>query len=78
MFRLLVKVPLHLDSVSAGLADQRVGPAEAAKGVVGKLIPAGIALDGDVFHVCIVVYRARKARENVEKVGRVNPCYCST
>jgi hypothetical protein len=75
---LLVKVPLHLDSVSAGLADQRVGPAEAAKGVVGKLIPAGIALDGDVFHVCIVVYRARKARENVEKVGRVNPCCITT
>jgi hypothetical protein len=61
VFRLLVKVPLHLDSVSAGLADQRVSPAEASKGVVGKLIPAGIALDGDVFHVCIVAWRGKDA-----------------
>jgi anaerobic selenocysteine-containing dehydrogenase len=28
--------------------------------------------------VCIVVYRARKARENVEKVGCVNPCRTRT
>ena len=62
MFRLLVKVPLHLDSVSAGLADQRVSPAETSKGVVGKLIPAGIALDGDIFHAPIVEHRGAGAR----------------
>ena len=78
MFRLLVKVPLHLDSVSAGLADQRVSPAETSKGVVGKLIPAGIALDGDVFHVCIVDHWPKNAKRKVEKMGRVNPCRTRT
>ena len=71
-------IPLLSLSLSAVLAHEAVAPSEVAESVVGKLIPAEVTRDGDVFHVCIVVYRARKARENVEKVGRVNPCYITT
>ena len=74
---LLNDIPLKLDSVGAGLAEERVAEG-GAEGILGKLIPAGVTGDGDVFHVCIVVYRARKARENVEKVGRVNLCSIRT
>lgn len=74
---LLNDIPLKLDSVGAGLAKERVAEG-GAEGILGKLIPASVTGDGDVFHVCIVVYRARKARENVEKVGRVNLCSIRT
>ena len=78
MFRLLVDVPLHVDkeikAFSAGLADERVSPAEAAKGVVGKLIPAGIAFDGDVFHVCIVAHCGAPASINLKKPIVLSPC----
>ena len=74
---LLNDIPLKLDSVSAGLAEERVAE-RRAEGILGKLIPASVTGDGDVFHVCIVVYRARKARENVEKSGRVNLCRIRT
>jgi hypothetical protein len=78
VFRLLVKVPLHLDSVSAGLADQRVSPAETSKGVVGKLIPAGIALDGDVFHAPIVAHRGAPATVKWRNQIVVSACYIRT
>ena len=77
VFVLLNDIPLKLDGVGAGLAEERVAE-RRAEGILGKLIPASVTLDGDVFHVCIVVYRTRNATGKGEKVGRVNPCRART
>ena len=71
-------IPLLSLRLGAVLAHEAVTPTEVAKGMVGVRGAAEVAVDGDVFHVCIVVHWANNAKGKGEKVGRVNPCVPST
>ena len=70
---LLNDIPLKLDSVSAGLAEERVAEGRA-EGILGKLIPASVTLDGDVFHVCIVARCSTGTRIKWKNPIVVSPC----
>jgi hypothetical protein len=74
---LLNDIPLKLDGVGAGLADERVAK-RGAEGILGKLIPAAVTGDGDVFHAPIIAQRGAPATINLKKPTALSPCCIRT
>ena len=78
MFLLCITVPLISLSLGAVFAHEAVAPTEVAESVVGKLIPAKVTRDGDVFHVCIVAQCGAPASINLENPIVVSRCRIRT
>ena len=74
MFLLCITVPLISLSLGAVFAHEAVAPSEVAESVVGKLIPAEVTRDGDVFHVCIVAQGGERASIKLKKPIVLSPC----